>query len=706
MIAVNASNSPSPKRHRMLDTINHRLDHLAAAKGRALNNRKQKSARPQPKASPNPNHFEAKRCALPPILENFKVGDQIQKSHPKLKRIHIKACIFAAIGGIIGLIDYELFFQNKLESSRMNWILRAIVSWTTLLLLRYIYLHYKELVRIMILREIVEPKTGLFSTSLRWAFLFETFICLVHCPPGVDWKFSIKQVNLRDAYHYSFCELATIFYSMRIYLVYRLYSSYSFWTTPRAQRVLRFTCGKASTLFVFKADLKRNPYTTIAITFALSVLIFGWWTIIFERPYNPQFRHYWNGQWLVIVTMTATGYGEIYPETYMARLVALFAAILGNFFISLSVVAITNALEFTNKEIEAYKEMVDRNMKKQRLIPLACKLIQRSWRLKKLRVQEADPRRRFLVMHDLSLIRRRFGIKRRYTMSNPLTIRDQIEAMQSQIEDQIGDNIIMLDPIFGIKAKIKDSMAITDKYQMFLRRYMRRLARMKEMMNRFTRNHPTDLQELNAIEDVRIIEDTTGLSMRLTREESTISSFSELAISQEEQRLVKEMEEDKQYMDDVRLQARVEKIKKRRSARLRDSNLPFNESSKWSYSNQSHVTLTNVSQLSSVDQSGAWQGAVRGSKSISNRSRPASVQSKSRNSRRPSDGLSETGLISELRTKSHSIDEESKIFEDYAQEVNFPRNFSVFQNTTDSSKSYDGVEVGKRASAKLNRRPT
>jgi potassium intermediate/small conductance calcium-activated channel subfamily N protein 2 len=85
---------------------------------------------------------------------------------------------------------------------------------------------------------------------------------------------------------------------------------------------------------------------------------FGFFVRVFERVYpESPFDHVYNGGWLIILTMTTIGYGEIYPATHLGRLTAIVACIIGVFLLSLFVVALANTVEFELVEEEAYSQV-------------------------------------------------------------------------------------------------------------------------------------------------------------------------------------------------------------------------------------------------------------------------------------------------------------------------------------------------------------
>ena len=76
-----------------------------------------------------------------------------------------------------------------------------------------------------------------------------------------------------------------------------------------------------------------------------------------ERPYQHDtkdgsavFDYYDNSVWLIIMTLTTVGYGDVHPHTELGRVVAVITAIWGAILISLIVVSTVKIFDLNSNE--------------------------------------------------------------------------------------------------------------------------------------------------------------------------------------------------------------------------------------------------------------------------------------------------------------------------------------------------------------------
>jgi hypothetical protein len=135
---------------------------------------------------------------------------------------------------------------------------------------------------------------------------------------------------------------------------------------------------------------------SILFNFTASVLIFGFAVRSFERAfYEDQdypnippgaskylnYRYVWNSFWLVVVTMSTVGFGDLYPITHFGRLVIVLACFWGMFIVSQFVYTLEVVTSrFSHGEGKAF-ELLVRLQKRGELKRDASRVIGSWWRL-------------------------------------------------------------------------------------------------------------------------------------------------------------------------------------------------------------------------------------------------------------------------------------------------------------------------------------
>ena len=111
---------------------------------------------------------------------------------------------------------------------------------------------------------------------------------------------------------------------------------------------------KATTLFGIKSVVQENPYILMSVLFISSALISAYAMQVFERKAQPDLGLFANSFWLIGVTMTTVGYGDLSPQTIGGRTVGMTCCIVGVFITSFTTIALNSFLHFTPPENKAY----------------------------------------------------------------------------------------------------------------------------------------------------------------------------------------------------------------------------------------------------------------------------------------------------------------------------------------------------------------
>jgi hypothetical protein len=142
-------------------------------------------------------------------------------------------------------------------------------------------------------------------------------------------------------YIYSWGDFVTVITLLKSYILIRLYYHYSRWTTPVAEDLCKQQSIKNLNLFPFKCELKYRPFYTLLFILMVTLIYISLIIRVVEISYvpidgdaNKGFDKIYNVMWLVIITMTTVGYGDMYPRTHFGRFFGVIACLIGMLLVS------------------------------------------------------------------------------------------------------------------------------------------------------------------------------------------------------------------------------------------------------------------------------------------------------------------------------------------------------------------------------------
>ena len=264
----------------------------------------------------------------------------------KFKKLKIKKC---------GDIPVYMHISQK------GKILRFLIAITSLCPIPFIiiggYLEY--------LREIVYSGKGenhFFSSSYFFVTLIETAILIPFPYPNIKSYLLYTEIGKNICYPYSSILSACTFF--RVFFVVKLFKHLTKYTTTLSENICENYICKADWKFAFKAFQKDNP--TIALIFIFICVCLGLSIRTFERYYweskneiSQDWDYIINCMWYVFVSMTTVGYGDMFACTQPGRVIALLACFIGNYFVAMMMVLLTQKSTLSENEKKSF-ELINR----------------------------------------------------------------------------------------------------------------------------------------------------------------------------------------------------------------------------------------------------------------------------------------------------------------------------------------------------------
>lgn len=157
-----------------------------------------------------------------------------------------------------------------------------------------------------------------------------------------------------------------------------------------------------------------------------------------NRYHDEEHANLLNTMWLTAITFLSVGYGDIVPNTYCGRAIAVFSGLTGAGVTALAVAVIARKLELTRAEKHVHNFMMDTQLTK-RLKNAAANVLRETWLIYKNTklVRKVNPskvrthQRNFLVaIYSL----RKVKMDQRKLMDNANTVTDMAKTLNTVFE--------------------------------------------------------------------------------------------------------------------------------------------------------------------------------------------------------------------------------------------------------------------------------
>jgi hypothetical protein len=303
-------------------------------------------------------------------------------------------------------------------------------------------------------------KINRFYNSTYFFSVLLDFIFLALLPyPNASYSFRVRQSDVVIIYPLS--SLFNAFLSFRIFYVLKLLNVYSLYRIPKIEKILLKYSIKPDFFFNVKAYQKKYPFISLVFIFLLTIYTFGLFVRYFEMYYwegmttSRQLWNYrWNAFWCLFISMTTVAFGDFYPKTHIGRVFIILSAIVGIYFISMTMKYITQKSILTDMEQKSYK-LITRLRHRSQLKNVNASIIYHS--LKMIQLKKRYKRKRLNNSKDFDLelnsekkeileqIEEYKIINEKLKTCDKIQTKDQLIDILEQIEKNIYDIEVELD---------------------------------------------------------------------------------------------------------------------------------------------------------------------------------------------------------------------------------------------------------------------
>lgn len=403
------------------------------------------------------------------LLMTDRMKEEKAKAYKQqLKRNDQLALLFAMLGILLNILSSSYYMNfdlkiTKVENEDYNRILldhfgietptvtylRISTSISTVVLVILLVRHYFILRNIGIYTYKLTFTSKIYSSKFIWKIFIEILICAIHSPPSLD-NFKISVQTLDGTYVDADVDFfLSSWILLRMYLIFKYFAFNSKWAEVEVEKICNDFYTEGGILFAVKAEFNDNPYLMVLISISITIFVFGYALrnieLAFSLPTPENMFHDWsnsfNGFWCIVITILTVGYGDLYPQTVLGKIIAVMSCLCGTVLISLMIVTMTFSVEFTSQEEKAFFEIRTKK-KTEELNQIASQLIRQGVRISFInrKMENSLSTRKSLLKESLipetkkfkSLIKL-FNSKRKGIMSQ--TLEKTAETILMEIND-------------------------------------------------------------------------------------------------------------------------------------------------------------------------------------------------------------------------------------------------------------------------------
>lgn len=362
----------------------------------------------------------------------------------KRKRISDYALVMALFGIIMMVIENELSAANVYDKNSVySMAVKTLITVSTIMLLGLIVAYHALEVQLFMIDNCADDWRIAMTPRRITQIMAELLVCAIHPLPGdqrFTWTTKLanhgNRIRSRDVPIDVALSLPMF---LRLYLICRVMLLHSkLFTDASSRSIGALNRINFNTRFVLKTLMTICP-GTVLLVFMVSLWIIASWTLrLCERYHDEEHANLLNTMWLTAITFLSVGYGDIVPNTYCGRGIAVTTGLMGAGCTALVVAVIARKLELTRAEKHVHNFMMDTQLTK-RLKNAAANVLRETWLIykntrlvKRVNPSKVRAHQRKFLLAIYSL--RKVKMDQRKLMDNANTITDMAKTQNSVYE--------------------------------------------------------------------------------------------------------------------------------------------------------------------------------------------------------------------------------------------------------------------------------
>lgn len=292
-------------------------------------------------------------------LEGLIPFDAI-KVHKLLYRFqfsNIIAGVISTIGVWVWALEHEIYLtENKSNSEDFRIMLLSFNILINLLLAIQITMSYLIWIEYSYRSGVMFKQTTIFDKEIFKVYILEIGLNMITPYPWfVGVTYPSHSLNNKE-HTYMNTPLLIFMMWLRTYHLAKMLIYRSMYMSSRAERVNKMFSISWGYMFAIRWEFKQHSFSIVLSMFAYWWLtlgfLFRWSEEQVKDSLDPGSREFsiTNWWWIMFITMTSVGYGELSPISETGKFVSVIAAFMGVILQALMVISTYQFFEFTHCE--------------------------------------------------------------------------------------------------------------------------------------------------------------------------------------------------------------------------------------------------------------------------------------------------------------------------------------------------------------------
>ena len=362
----------------------------------------------------------------------------------KRKRMCDMCLILAFVGILMMILETELSVANILPRDHLgSYLMKTCITAATVALVIFLGMYHNLDIQLFTVDNGVDDWRLALSVERVIKLTCEFIICSIHPIPGsftLTWNATVAEGQYPRTMKVPIDVVLSLPMFLRFYLVCRAIMLHSrLYQDASSQGLGALNRIHFNFRFIFKSLMTLYPEYVLSVIMILSLLVASWALRLCEMygedgsTSDQVHSNLLNCLWLVAVTFLSVGYGDIVPNSYCGRGIAVLTGIMGAGCTALVVAVLARRLELSRSEKYVHDFVIDADLGK-RLKNEAANVMKSGWFLYKLKKNKAKSSR--ILHYHRKLLQAVYNIReikaaQRRLMDASVTL---IEMGKSQVE--------------------------------------------------------------------------------------------------------------------------------------------------------------------------------------------------------------------------------------------------------------------------------